>query len=271
MLSESSFLPSIVADFRTNRAKRGKNKFLFGGRWCFLGIFGDNKGRNLNIFLKSRKEGGVLRWSAACLLACPLVQAFEAQDLPEVGSGPLVVCSLLLVAFSLCSRCVACKYGSISHSKGVFRGFPLLDVCLYCSGALRGLWGFCTRVELGGLKACGVFAFLFILFAFRFILLPCFWGFAIVAPWLVLLSCLSCFVFVVGVAFSLTDYTQKERAQVLCVLSCPVVCCWSDILKHYRNFLRFIVAISHSFASDSCHLFRLFHWVVYYLPVFVNS
>ena len=73
LLPESSPLPSIVADFQTIRAKRGKNEFLFGGRWCFLGKIGDNRGRNLNIFLKSRKEGGLLRWSVACLLACPLV------------------------------------------------------------------------------------------------------------------------------------------------------------------------------------------------------
>ena len=56
-------------------------------------------------------------------------------------------------ALSLCPRCVACKYGFISRFKGVFRGFPLLDVGSYCSGALRGLWGFCVRERLGGLEA----------------------------------------------------------------------------------------------------------------------
>ena len=29
---------------------------------------------------------------------------------------------------------------------------------MYGFRSLRGLWGFCARVELGGLKACGVFA-----------------------------------------------------------------------------------------------------------------
>ena len=43
--------------------------------------------------------GGVGGAGCACLLACPLVQAFEAQDLPEVGAGPLVVCSLAFVRF----------------------------------------------------------------------------------------------------------------------------------------------------------------------------
>ena len=68
-------------------------------------------------------------------------------------------------------------------------------------GALRGLCGFCARVELGGLEACGVFAsilsyfvlfcplscplfcpfalvfaFLFVLFAPAFISFPAFLG-----------------------------------------------------------------------------------------------
>ena len=50
--------------------------------------------------------------------------------------------------------------------------------------------GLCVRERLGGLKACSVFALLFVLLVLVFILLPCFWGFAFVAPWLVLLSAL---------------------------------------------------------------------------------
>ena len=63
---------------------------------------------------------------------------------------------------SLCPWRVACKYGSISRFKGVFGGFCGVCVGLYCSGTLRGLWGFCVREWLGGFGACGVFAFLFI-------------------------------------------------------------------------------------------------------------
>ena len=63
----------------------------------------------------------------------------------NAGPGPLVVRSVLLSALLLCLWCVACKYGSISRFKGGFRGFPLLDVGLYCLCALRGLWGFCVR------------------------------------------------------------------------------------------------------------------------------
>ena len=37
---------------------------------------------------------------------------------------------------------------------------------LYCSRALRGLWGFCVREWLGGFGACSVFASYFLLLPF---------------------------------------------------------------------------------------------------------
>ena len=87
----ASFLPAFILSGRQFSAyrgkfsaKTGKSYILFGGRWCFLGILGDNKGRNPNIFLNIRKEGGVLRWSAAGLLACPLVAGGRGFR----GSGP---------------------------------------------------------------------------------------------------------------------------------------------------------------------------------------
>ena len=89
----------------------------------------------------------------ACLSSCPLVQvsgSLRIQDLPSVGSGPLVVCSVLLSALSLCLWHIMLEYGSISRFKGVFRGFYGACVGLCCLGALRGLCGFCARVELGG-------------------------------------------------------------------------------------------------------------------------
>ena len=85
-------------------------------------------------------------------------------------SSPLVACSLPLPAFLLCLCMIAFEYGSISRFKGVFRGFPLLDVGLYRLRALRGLWGFCVREWLGGLKACGVFCLSFS----SLVLLSCF-------------------------------------------------------------------------------------------------
>ena len=56
----------------------------------------------------------------------------------------------LLSALLLCLWCVACKYASISRFKGVFSAVWGVCVGLCCLGGLRGLWGFCTRVELGG-------------------------------------------------------------------------------------------------------------------------
>ena len=78
--------------------------------------------------------------------SCPLVAggagSLGLQDLPEVALILWWCVPLLLSALLLFPWCVVCKYGSISRFKGVFRGFPLLDVGLYCSGALRGLCGF---------------------------------------------------------------------------------------------------------------------------------
>lgn len=107
-----------------------------------------------------------VRALAACLLPVTGagVQAFGACPLPSWR----VPC--LLVALLLCLCAIALEYGSIWLFKGVFSGFYGCCVGLYCLGALRGLWGFCVRERLGGLKACGVFAFLFVLF----VLLPLF-------------------------------------------------------------------------------------------------
>ena len=74
-----------------------------------------------------------------------MCRLFDAQGLPEVGSGPLVVCSVTLSALLLYVWCTAYKYGPISRFKGVFRGFWGACVGLCCLGALRGLWGFCVR------------------------------------------------------------------------------------------------------------------------------
>ena len=108
-----------------------------------------------------------------CVVSCaPLVVSFIVST--GVGEPALVACPLLscrvpclLSALLLCACRIACKYGSISHFKGVFSAFWGADVCLYGFGVLRGLCGFCARVELGGYMTCGVFASLlssFVLF-----------------------------------------------------------------------------------------------------------
>ena len=114
-------------------------------------------------------------------------------------------------ALSLCSRCVACKYGSISRFKGVFSEVWGCCVGLCCLGALRGLWGFCVREWLGGFRACGVFAFhlsVFPLLCLPFHLFTCFLSFCPALLWLSFVALCGC---VVGVAFSLSDKTKKER------------------------------------------------------------
>ena len=151
----------------------------------------------------------------------------------------------LLSAFLLCLWCVACKYGSISRFKGVFRGFWGVDVYLYGLRALRGLQGFCVREWLGGFVACGVFTLLFVLLSFclsfsslvLLSLLSCFCALALpfvsLSRSLLLLSFLSGFVLVLLVLlFPFRTNRQKEGAQrvVPCVLASWVVGCFIWLL-----------------------------------------
>ena len=141
----------------------------------------------------------------------------------NAGSGPLVVCSLLLSALSLCLWCVGFEYSPISRFKGVFSAVWGCCVGLLGLRALRGLCGFCARVELGGLKACCVFASVFLLLSSAFLL--CLSSGAL--PLLSLACPFSCFCslcLLVGFSFSLADYTQK-RAQRFCSLRPLFVCC----------------------------------------------
>ena len=67
-----------------------------------------------------------------------------------------------------CFACrVACKYTFIWRFRGVFGAVWGGCVGLCGFGALRGLWGFCTREWLGGYMTCGVFCLPFV----RFLLL----------------------------------------------------------------------------------------------------
>ena len=129
----------------------------------------------------------------------------------------------LLSALLLCVWCIVLEICLYSHFKGVLEGFWGCYVGLCWVGALRGLWGFCTRVELGGLKACGVFAPLLPLFC----PLSCPFAPAFLACPLVLLSSLPALFVLVSLwfLFPLRMNKQKERAQRFCPL-CPLfVCC----------------------------------------------
>ena len=149
------------------------------------------------------------------------------------ASGGLSWCvfPLPLSAFLLCPRCVGFEICLYSRSKGVFRGFPLLDVGLYCSGALRGLWGFCVREWLGGLKACGVFASVFLVFpllCLPFHLFTCFLSFTLSALFWLSFACplaLSLWLFGRGCCFLFPFglHAKRKGAPCWCVLSWCVV------------------------------------------------
>ena len=146
---------------------------------------------------------------------------------------------------------------------------------LCCLRALRGLCGFCTRVELGGFMACCVFAFLlsFCLspFAFRFISLPAFCPSPCLlcsgCLLLVLLSCLflcpcgfcRCFLFPFGI------YAKRKGAPCWCVLSSCVVSV-QILVTLSKNSVAVALAFSSSFglysqamqvASDGLPVFTL--------------
>ena len=142
----------------------------------------------------------------------------------------------LLSALSLCPWCAVFEYGSISRFKAFLARFWAFRVGLCCLGALRGLCGFCTRVELGGLKACGVFAPVFIFFCPCFLLLLlCLPPFMLVVLLcsgcllLVLLPCLVCSCVLVALwvcccfLFPFGIYAKRKGAPCWCVLSSCVV------------------------------------------------
>ena len=127
----------------------------------------------------------------------------------------------------------------------------MFGVGLLGLGALRGLCGFCARVELGGLKACGVFASVIPLFAFVFLLFAYLLGLClccsrlVLLPALFVLVCLWVFVCVV-VSFSLTDDQTKRKGAVPCVLSSCVACVQS-LVQLSKNSLAVYLAFSSSF------------------------
>ena len=134
------------------------------------------------------------------------------------GAGPLVVCSLLLSALSLCLWCVGFEYGLISRFKGVLARF-----CGVCVGLCGFVWLACFAWLVGLLYACGVRRFkglwrVCLRFSSFALVFASFYARCPSLLWLsffVLLHCLCGSLGVVVVSFSLSDYTQKERAQVL--------------------------------------------------------
>ena len=134
-----------------HQVKRASNQVKIGQKQTFiclilsnLGIFGDRKGRNTNIFLKYGAGVGcrVLLWW--WLLSCPLVRrcagvrGFRTCRTCHRLALVLWWCvPCLLSSPLLCLWCIALEYGFISRFKGVFRGFYGADVYLYGFGVLR--------------------------------------------------------------------------------------------------------------------------------------
>ena len=117
---------------------------------------------------------------------------------------------LLLSAPLLCLWCIGLQIWLIWRFKAVFSAFLLLGVGLCCLGALRGLWGFCARVELGGFEACCVFAPIFPL------LCPC------------LFLCLffACLCFCLFVGFALVVLSSCPLLSLCPCCSLWVCCCF---------------------------------------------
>ena len=86
-------------------------------------------------------------------------------------SSPLVVCSLPFPrSLALCLSCCLQIWLCFAFTS-FLTGFLLFRVCLLGLGALRGLWGFCARVELGGYMACCVFCLSFPFLSFSSLVL----------------------------------------------------------------------------------------------------
>lgn len=221
------FLPSWHISSR-NRAKRGKSYILFARFGVFSGIWDTERGENKDIFYFWGLCG------AAFILFCgggggvhwvQVVQGAGASGVLRCVFRPFL--PAFLSALSLCLWYITPEYGSISRFKGVFSAVYMVCVGLCCLRALRGLWGFCARVWLGGLEACCVFASILYL-------LPCFLSCCLCFPLVVVLcsGCLylsSCIVFVaLWVCFSrfffpFGIYAKRKGAPCWCVLSRPVV------------------------------------------------
>ena len=138
-------------------------------------------------------------------------------------------------------------------------------VWLLCACGVRrfkGLWRVCLRFSCFS-SSLPSFSSLYLLFVLH---LVCFV--------LVVFLLSSCIVFVAlwvccGFSFSLSDYTQKERARRVGASSLVLLWACLDVLKHYRYLLRFVVPMSFPFTENSCNLFGMLRCVFSFLPVFI--
>ena len=134
---------------------------------------------------------------------------------------------LLLPALMLCAWCIAFEICLYSRFKAVFGGFCGFRVGLCCLGALRGLCGFCTRVELGGLKTFCVFASVLSVLSVFVLLCP-----RVCSPLLVLfrvfpfLSALVSLWLLLLFPFPFRSYRAKKRGHKVLFLVSSLVLLW---------------------------------------------
>ena len=180
-------------------------------------------------------------WSACLPSSCPLGAG---------GRGTLAILLTLAKMDKIPSFCLLSRFalGALYLNMALFRVFRaflarfgvVVWVCVVrvLCVACGALYACGVRRIKGLMRVCSCFSsFAYLLLPFVLSLCSCFCPFVLLCfgcLLLVLLSCLVCFcVFVVFVvSFSLSDYTQKERAQRFCpcVLSLCVVGCFILLL-----------------------------------------
>ena len=110
---------------------------------------------------------------------------------------------------------------------------------MYGSRSLRGLCGFCARVELGGFMTCCVFAFLFIslqlFFVFFAFSLPIFRALPLLSSSCSSLVLSLCFLWVLGFLFPLRTIREKKGHKVLLLVS-SLVLLWVALFENRSGF-----------------------------------
>lgn len=153
----------------------------------------------------------------------------------------------LLPACLHCACRVACKYGSISRFKEVFRGFYGTDVFVWvevfalivgllCACGVRRLYDL-RRVCLSFCPLCSCFY-----------LFSCFPRLVLLAAWLLILVLSSLSLWVVVVSFSLTDVCAKRKGAKCCSLRPLSVFC--SVVQILVTLSKNSVAVALAFSSS---------------------
>ena len=122
-------------------AKQGKSEFFFGVLWCFLGIFGDQKGQNLRYIWVLRVQGLPLWLSLWGGGGVHLVEVVRSCSLSLGVFRPFAL-PLSLCCF--CSPASALKYALFRVLRGFLEGFMVrmyvcmgLVLCVDCVAFVR--------------------------------------------------------------------------------------------------------------------------------------